>query len=53
MCNTSGIVFGVTHLSPEEIKGKRVIEVGSLDVNGSLQKVIKSWKPAKFIGVDI
>lgn len=53
MCNVAGIVFGITNLSQEEIKAKEVLEVGSLDVNGSLQPILKSWKPKKYVGVDI
>jgi SAM-dependent methyltransferase len=54
MCNASGIAFGVKNLSLEEIKGKKIIEVGSCDVNGSLRPIIESWaEPAEYIGVDI
>lgn len=53
MCNVTGIIFGVLNLTPLEIRGKDVLEVGALDVNGSLQRVLKAWKPKKYIGVDI
>lgn len=53
MCNISGIVFGAKNLSAQEIRGKRVIEVGSYDVNGSLRSIIESWGPDEYIGVDI
>lgn len=53
MCDVSGIVFGAKNLTKEEIKGKRVIEVGSYDVNGSLRPIVESWGPAEYIGVDI
>lgn len=53
MCNASCIIFGATNLTKEEVKGKRIIEVGSYDVNGSLRPVIESWNPAKYVGVDI
>lgn len=54
MCNASGIVFGVKNLNLEEIKGKKIIEVGAYDVNGSLRPIIESWaEPAEYIGVDI
>jgi len=33
--------------------GKRVIEVGSYDVNGSLRYIIELLKPAEYVGVDI
>lgn len=53
MCNVSGIIFGATNILAKEVKGKRVLEVGSLDVNGSLQTVIKRYQPAEYIGVDL
>jgi len=54
MCNASGIVFCVKNLNLEEIKGKKIIEVGSYDVNGSLRPIIESWaEPVEYIGVDI
>ncbi|MGD9304418.1 MAG: methyltransferase domain-containing protein [Desulfobacterales bacterium] len=54
MCNTSGIAFSVKNLSIEEIRGKRIVEVGACDVNGSLRPIIESWgSPAQYIGVDI
>jgi len=54
MCNANGIVFAVKNLNLEEIKGKKIIEVGAYDVNGSLRPIIESWaEPAEYIGVDI
>lgn len=54
MCNCECISFGVRNLSIQEIKGKRVIEVGSYDINGSLRPIIECWaKPAEYVGVDI
>ena len=35
------------------VKGKRVIEIGSLDVNGSLQPLLKAQEPLEYIGIDI
>ena len=53
MCHASCILFGVKSISEEEIRGKRVIEVGSCNVNGSLRSLIELWKPAEYIGIDI
>lgn len=39
-------------LSPSEVKGKRIIEVGSLDVNGSARPMIVSMGPTEYWGVD-
>ncbi len=53
MCNQSCILFGVEHLSREEIQGKRVLEVGSIDVNGNLRPNVTLLGPREYIGVDI
>lgn len=53
MCHISCIIFGAKTLTKEEIKGKKVIEIGSYEVNGSLRPLIESWNPSKYVGVDI
>lgn len=53
MCNTNCINFGRQNLTDFEIRDKRVIEVGSYDINGSLRSVIEPMGPAEYIGVDI
>jgi SAM-dependent methyltransferase len=53
MCNISCIMFAVTNLARTEVAGKKVLEIGSSDYNGSLQPIIKSWEPASYTGVDI
>lgn len=47
------ILFGAINLKRNEIEGKRIIEVGSRDVNGSISPLIKSYNPQEYIGVDI
>jgi len=42
-----------SNISPEEIKDKVVLEVGSLDVNGSPRTIIMSLKPLSYVGIDI
>ena len=53
MCNINGIIFGINNLSQKEISKKEIIEIGSLDVNGSYRSFLSTWKPNKYIGVDI
>jgi len=40
-------------LTPDEISGKRVLEVGSYNVNGSLRDNILKLSPSQYIGIDI
>lgn len=51
--NVHCILFGAIQLKREEIEGKRVIEIGSCDVNGSLRPLFESYNPKEYIGVDI
>jgi predicted SAM-dependent methyltransferase len=53
MCHPSCIEFVMRNLSREEIEGKKVIEIGSYNVNGSVQQYIKSFNPKMYLGVDI
>ncbi len=53
MCNVSGIAFGNKSLTPADVFGKDVIEVGACDVNGSLRAGVEAKKPASYLGVDI
>lgn len=41
------------HLTIDEVYGKRVLEVGSLNVNGSVRPLVESYEPRKYIGTDI
>ncbi|BCU67943.1 hypothetical protein HS7_13800 [Sulfolobales archaeon HS-7] len=54
MCNTAVIEFFVENINCEEFQGKRVIEVGSKYVNGSVRPLIEKFcKPREYIGVDV
>lgn len=53
MCNARIITFAVLNLSKKEIEHKRILEVGSLDVIGSVRPVIERLNPKEYIGIDI
>ena len=49
----SCIMFIAKNITHEEICGKKVLELGSRDVNGSPRYVLQLLKPSEYIGVDI
>jgi len=53
VCNATGIAFGERTLSADDIQGRDVLEVGALDVNGSLRPHVEALGPARYVGVDI
>ena len=53
MCNASCIAFGAKYLSEFEVRNKRVLEVGAIDINGNLRPVVTAFGPKEYIGVDI
>jgi SAM-dependent methyltransferase len=53
MCNAACLDFGRRYLLPNDIAGKKVLDVGSLDVNGSLRAILQPMAPSAYIGVDI
>jgi SAM-dependent methyltransferase len=53
ICNTECIIFAARSLTSEEIRGKRIIEIGSKDVNGGLRSILEAWGSQEYIGTDI
>ena len=53
MCNQACIEFGNKYIKESEIQGKKVIEIGSYDINGSLRYMIENLKPQSYLGIDI
>lgn len=53
MCDRNRLDFGIKNLGDADIKGKRVLEVGSCDVNGSLRAGVIEHGPSEYIGIDI
>jgi SAM-dependent methyltransferase len=53
MCNVDCVLFAARRLERPEVRGRRVIEVGSGNVNGSLRPLLESWEPGEYVGVDV
>lgn len=53
MCHASALRFGKTSLSRDEVEGKRIIDVGAYNVNGSFRTVLEKLNPKEYVGVDI
>ncbi len=53
MCHSSVLAWGQTVLTAEAVQGRRVLEVGSRNVNGSLRPHVEALGPAVYLGVDM
>lgn len=53
MCSSWDLETVKNALTPADVKGKRVLEVGALDVNGSVRGDITALGPAEYVGIDI
>lgn len=53
MCHDSCLSFGSILLTKSVCFNKKILEVGSLNINGSLRTVIMPFSPLKYVGVDI
>jgi SAM-dependent methyltransferase len=49
----SAYIFASRALTPEDVKGKRVVEVGAHDYNGSVRGVYEAMGPASYTGTDM
>lgn len=53
MCHRSVLEFLRSRISSDDVFGKKVLEVGSLDVNGSPRDIVEPMGPALYVGVDM
>ena len=54
MCNIAAIEFFIDNIKPEEFNGRRVLEVGSKYLNGSVRPLIENFcSTREYVGVDI
>ena len=44
--------FGRKMITRERVEGKRILELGSRDVNGSLRSMVMAFGPSEYLGVD-
>jgi SAM-dependent methyltransferase len=48
----SVMIFGAEILTAVDVQAKSVLEVGSMNVNGSLREHVRSLAPSRYVGVD-
>lgn len=53
MCNANCILFGFRALQAQDVNNRRILEIGSRSVNGSLRPIIESLMPIEYVGVDL
>ena len=53
MCNPACLDFAERVLPASLVRGRRVLEVGSMNVNGSVRAGIEALGPSKYVGVDL
>jgi len=53
MCSEACIEFARANLREEDVRDKAIIEVGALDVNGSVRPIVEALGPGSYIGVDL
>jgi SAM-dependent methyltransferase len=51
--NETCMAFGVSSLTADVVQGKELLEIGSLNHNGSLRKHVERLGPARYLGIDI
>jgi SAM-dependent methyltransferase len=52
MCHISCTEFVKRNFTREELNGKRIIEIGSANVNGSVRPIFESLDVSEYVGID-
>lgn len=53
MPGVSQVVYCAMQIERNDIAGRRVLDVGARDYNGSVRPLVEAWKPASYIGIDV
>lgn len=53
MSDSSVVSFVASQLSPAEVQGKNVLEIGSMNINGGSREYVTSLRPAIYLGIDM
>ncbi len=53
MCHPAVLEFGRRNLHRSDVAGKKVLEVGAYNVNGSLREKVLTMEPDAYLGVDL
>ncbi len=53
VCNHACLQFVQAHLTETAVRGRRVLEVGARNVSGSARRLVESFQPSRYLGVDI
>ncbi|MEX2681004.1 MAG: class I SAM-dependent methyltransferase [Candidatus Sigynarchaeota archaeon] len=53
MCRPNCLSFVARALQRDEIENKRVLEIGSYDVNGKSRNIVEMFHPREYFGIDI
>ena len=53
MCSATCVDFVRRHLSVEDVESREVLEVGALNVNGSVRPLVCALQPRRYVGIDL
>ncbi len=53
MPRVANIIFAAKQLTPDTVRGKRIVDVGACDFNGSVRPLLESYGPSEYLGIDV